>query len=132
MLPPRMMQALGGMSVLAGLLGGVATSMGTMALVVGVGLGIGLIAATFVGGGPQPIPEAEYGFEDAMLLLRRASVGSTLVAGAAVAVAASLWWLGGAGPVDVVVVFLLALLVVFASTIAAAGLILSRDAVAEE
>lgn len=122
MLPPRMLQALGVLLIVAGVAGSF-TPLGAAALVVGVGLGLGVFAVTFVGGGPRPMPESGFVFDEAMAVLRRATVGGTLIAGAALAVAAALWWMGPAGPVAVVVVFLLGLLVAYASTIAAAGVI---------
>lgn len=122
MLPPRLLQAMGLLLVAAGVVGFL-TPLGWPALVVGVGLGLGLLSVTIVEGGPRPIPESGIVFEEAMAVLRRASVGGTLVAGAAVAVTAALWWLGRAGPVDLVLVFLLGLVVAYASTIAAVALI---------
>lgn len=126
MLPPRLLQAMGTLLVAAGILahfGG----LGLPALVVGVVLGLALLAVMFVGGGPRPIPESGVVFEEAMGVLRRASVGGTLVAGAAVAVTAALWWMGQAGPVDTVLVFLVGLLVAYASTIAAVALVLVTE-----
>lgn len=122
MLPPRLLQAIGGLLVVAGVLAWF-TPLGLAGLLVGVVLGAALLAVTFVGGGPRPIPETGIVFEEAMAVLRRASIGGTLVAGASVALTAALWWLGEAGPVDVVLVFLVGLVVAYTSTIAAVALI---------
>lgn len=122
MLPPRLLQAIGALLVVAGIAAWF-TPLGLAGLLVGVVLGAALLAVTFVGGGPRPIPESGIVFEEAMAVLRRASIGGTLVAGSAVALAAALWWLGHAGAVDVVVVFLVGLLVAHTSTIAAVALI---------
>lgn len=122
MLPPRLLRVLGLLLVAAGI-AGFLSRLGVAALLVGVGLGVILIGVTFVGGGPRPIPESGIVFEEAMAVLRRASVGGTLVAAAAVAITAGLWWLGRAGPLDTVLVFLVGLLVAYTSTIAAVALI---------
>lgn len=132
MLPPRMLQALGLMAIAAGALAYGFSPLGAPALVVGVGLGLGILAASFVGGGPQPVPKGGYPFDEAMVVLRRASVGGVLMAGAATAVAAALWWMGQAGPIHVVQVFLLSLLVAYASTITAAGVVVTTDQAGEE
>lgn len=108
------------------------TSLGLPALVVGFGLGLGVLAVTLVEGGPQPMPEGGFVFEEVMAVLRRASMGGTIVAGAAVAVVGALWWLGRAGPIDFVVVFLLGLLVAYASTAAAAAVVAVTDLAGRE
>lgn len=126
MLPPRMLQALGGMAIVAGVLAFVfaPARMAAGGLVVGVGIGLGILATTFVGGGPEPLPTSGFAFEDAMAVLRRASIGGVLLAGATVAVAAALWWMGLAAAIDVVQIFLLGLIVAYLSTLAGAGVVL--------
>lgn len=131
MLPPRMLQALGLMAIVAGVLAHVFSPLEAPALVVGVGLGIGILATSFVGGGPSPVPKEGYSFDEAMAVLRRASVGGFLLAGAATATAAALWWMGLAGGIHVVQVFLLSLLVAYASTLTAAGVVVATGQVGD-
>lgn len=131
MLPPRLLQGLGLTMIVAGVLASF-TSLGLPALVVGFGLGLGVLAVTLVEGGPQPMPEGGFVFEEVMAVLRRASMGGTIVAGAAVAVVGALWWLGRAGPIDFVVVFLLGLIVAYASTAAAAAVVAVTDLAGRE
>lgn len=132
MLPPRILLGLGLILTAAGLAAAFATPLGTEAAVVGIPVGIAIILAALVGGGPRPVPASGYSFDGAMALLRRVSMATALVAIAVTGSAAVLWGMGEAQPADVLIVFALSLLTVYAAILTAAGIVIVTNRTAEE
>lgn len=124
MLPPRIMVGTGAALVAAGVVTYILTDYQLEAAVVGIALGVSIIALADIGGGPRPIPRGGYAFPEAMAMLRRATFGGVTVATVLTALSFYLWIEGQAGPRDVLIVFALSLLVVYASVLAAGALVL--------
>lgn len=131
MLHPRLLLGLGLAIAIAGVLATLLTGIGNEGIVTGVPVGLAVMLASQLGGGPRPVPQEGYTFDHAMGMLRRVSEATALVAVAISGSAAALWVLGRASAVDVLVVFTLSLLTVYAAMVTAAGIVLVTNETAE-
>lgn len=127
MLPPRVMQSAGALLVLVSAVGFVV--LGDLEiLLVGLPVGLAILAGSVVGGGPEPSTPGGEDWEEAMGTLSRVTKATSVVA-AGFVVSVGLLWQGGSGaafgvgPVDVLVVFALALLLVYGAIVAAAAIL---------
>lgn len=132
MLHPRLLLGLGLAIGVAGVLATFLTGIGNEGIVVGVPIGLAVMIASQMGGGPRPVPAEGYTFDHAMGMLRRVSQATALVAVAISGSAAALWALGSASVVDVLVIFTLSLLTVYAAMVTAAAIVLVTNETAEE
>lgn len=124
MLHPRVLLGLGLAIAIAGVLATLLTSIGNEGIVTGVPIGLAVVIASQMGGGPRPVPSEGYTFDHAMGMLRRVSEATALVAVAISGSAAALWVIGRASAVDVLIIFTLSLLTVYAAMVTAAGIVL--------